>query len=54
MISGDASPEAFAAMRPTTAEVLFKPVLPGELRMLAERMLAAANRDSRIEGSVAA
>jgi signal transduction histidine kinase/FixJ family two-component response regulator len=66
MISGDASAEAFAAMRSTTGEVLFKPVLPDELRMLAERLLAASaqtnrdsrtaqtNRDSRTAGSLAA
>ncbi|MEP6998016.1 MAG: ATP-binding protein [Betaproteobacteria bacterium] len=43
LISGDASSEAFAAMRSTAPDVLLKPVLPGELRMLAERLLAASH-----------
>jgi CheY-like chemotaxis protein len=48
LVSGDASPEAFAAMRSTAPDVLLKPVLPGELRLLAERLLARSvgqNRD---------
>lgn len=43
LISGDASPEAFAAMRSAARDVLLKPVLPGELRVLAERLLAASS-----------
>jgi two-component system, sensor histidine kinase len=42
LISGDASAEAFARMRSTAPDVLLKPVLPGELRALAERLLAAS------------
>ena len=42
LISGDASAEAFAAMRSTAPDVLLKPVLPDELRLLAERLLAGA------------
>ena len=41
LISGDASAEAFRAMRSTSLDVLLKPVLPGELRLLADRLLAA-------------
>jgi DNA-binding NtrC family response regulator len=40
LISGDASAEAFAAMRSTAPDVLLKPVLPDELHQLAERLLA--------------
>jgi signal transduction histidine kinase len=40
LISGDASAEAFAAMRSTAPDVLLKPVLPDELHLLAERLLA--------------
>ena len=42
LISGDASAGAFATMRSTAPDVLLKPVLPGELRSLAERLLAAS------------
>jgi CheY-like chemotaxis protein len=45
LISGDASAEAFAAMRSTAPDVLLKPVLPDELRLLAERLLAGAEPD---------
>ena len=41
LISGDASAAAFVAMRATAPDVLLKPVLPAELRALAERLLAA-------------
>ncbi|MGH8714394.1 MAG: ATP-binding protein [Casimicrobiaceae bacterium] len=41
LISGDASAGAFAAMRASALDVLLKPVPPGELRALAERLLAA-------------
>ena len=44
LISGDASAEAFGAMRSTAADVLLKPVLPGDLRLLAERILGASAR----------
>ena len=40
LISGDASAEAFAAMRSTAPDVLLKPVLPDELHQVAERLLA--------------
>jgi two-component system, sensor histidine kinase len=40
LISGDASAEAFATMRSTAPDVLLKPVLPDELHLLAERLLA--------------
>jgi signal transduction histidine kinase len=40
LVSGDASAEAFAAMRGCALDVLLKPVLPEALRMLVERLLA--------------
>lgn len=43
LISGDASVEAFAVMRASALDVLLKPVLPGDLRTLAERLLAASS-----------
>jgi two-component system, sensor histidine kinase len=39
LVSGDVSAEAIAAIRSCDVEVLLKPVLPGELRMLVERLL---------------
>ncbi|MGH8851922.1 MAG: ATP-binding protein [Casimicrobiaceae bacterium] len=42
LISGDASAGAFAAMRASTLDFLLKPVPPGDLRALAERLLATA------------
>jgi DNA-binding NtrC family response regulator len=39
LISGDASAEAFAAMRSIAPDVLLKPVLPDKLHRLAERLL---------------
>lgn len=51
LISGDASAEAFAAMRSTAPDVLLKPVLPGELRSLAERLLAASDLSPCSAGS---
>jgi CheY-like chemotaxis protein len=45
LISGDASAEAFAVMRSTAPDVLLKPVLPDELRLLAERLLAGTAPD---------
>ena len=47
LISGDASAEAFAAMRSTAPDVLLKPVLPDELHLLAERLLADSAGPSR-------
>ena len=44
LISGDASAEAIAAMRASALEVLLKPVLPNELKRLAERLIAASRR----------
>jgi CheY-like chemotaxis protein len=44
LISGDASAEAFGAMRSTAGDVLLKPVLPADLRLLAERILGASAR----------
>ena len=43
LISGDASADAFAAMRSTAPDVLLKPVLPDDLHLLAERLLAAGS-----------
>lgn len=43
LISGDASAEAFSAMRAGALDVLLKPVLPGELQILAERLIATAS-----------
>jgi CheY-like chemotaxis protein len=43
LISGDASADAFAVMRSTAPDVLLKPVLPDELHLLAERLLAAGS-----------
>jgi CheY-like chemotaxis protein len=40
LVSGDASAEAFAAMRGCALDVLLKPVLPEALRVLVERLLA--------------
>ena len=42
LISGDASAEAIAAMRASALEVLLKPVLPGELKRRAERLIASS------------
>jgi CheY-like chemotaxis protein len=47
LISGDASADAFAAMRSTAPDVLLKPVLPDELHRLAERLLAGSATPSR-------
>ena len=40
LVSGDASVAALAAMRASTLQVLLKPVLPDELRAVAERLIA--------------
>ena len=40
LVSGDASADAIAAMRGSTLQVLLKPVIPDELRLYAERLLA--------------
>ena len=41
LVSGDASAEALFAMQASALEVLLKPVLPGDLQALAERLIAA-------------
>jgi len=40
LISGDSSTEAISAMRASSLHVLLKPVLPQELHLLVERLLA--------------
>ncbi|MEO8740328.1 MAG: hybrid sensor histidine kinase/response regulator [Casimicrobiaceae bacterium] len=40
LVSGDASADAIAAMRGSTLQVLLKPVIPDELRVYVERLLA--------------
>ena len=40
LVSGDASADAIAAMRGSMLQVLLKPVIPEELRVCAERLLA--------------
>ena len=41
VISGDVSAESFAAIESPPLQILAKPVLPGELRCVAERLLAS-------------
>jgi DNA-binding NtrC family response regulator len=43
LISGDSSTEAISAMRASSLHVLLKPVLPQELHLLVERLLAQSD-----------
>jgi two-component system, sensor histidine kinase len=44
LISGDSSAEAISAMRASSLNVLLKPVLPQELRLLVERLLTQGDQ----------
>jgi len=54
LVSGDASDEAIAAMRGSALQVLLKPVIPEELRVVAEGLLTGAETSTANGGLGAA